>query len=171
MKVNEGEKSTKYFLNLEKRHHKQGTISQLKQAEESFVTTDKEILCQCETFYRELYRSKIDTRDDKYDHIFFGESIHKKLNQDEKDVCEGPLTKEECLKALNEMECNKTPGSDGLPAEFYRIFWNDISDSLLNSFLEPRNPPPLLFLTVILSQQECNELSIPEILRFVLCLQ
>ena len=44
------------------------------------------------------------------------------------------MTKEECLKALNEMECNKTPGSDGLPAEFYRIFWNDISDYLLNSF-------------------------------------
>ena len=41
-----------------------------------------------------------------------------------------------------------------------------------------RNPPPsrvkeppILFLTVILSQQECNGLSIPEILRFVLCLQ
>lgn len=27
---NEGEKSTKYFLNLEKRHYKQGTISQIK---------------------------------------------------------------------------------------------------------------------------------------------
>lgn len=131
---NEGEKNTKYFLNLEKRHHKEGAISQLKQADESFVTTDKEILYQCETFYRELYRSKIDTCDDKYDHIFFEDSTHKKLNQDEKDVCEGPLTKEECLKALNEMKCNKTPGSDGLPAEFYRIFWNDISDYLLNSF-------------------------------------
>ena len=68
---NEGEKNTKYFLNLEKRHHKQGTISQLKQADESFVTTDKVILYQCETFYRELYRSKIGTCDDKYDHIFF----------------------------------------------------------------------------------------------------
>lgn len=32
------------------------------------------------------------------------------------------------------MGCNKSPGSDGLPAEFYRIFWNDISDYLLNSF-------------------------------------
>ena len=31
------------------------------------------------------------------------------------------------------MECNKTPGSDGLPAEFYKVFWNDISDLFLNS--------------------------------------
>ena len=31
------------------------------------------------------------------------------------------------------MECNKIPGSDGLPAEFYKVFWNDISDLFLNS--------------------------------------
>lgn len=31
------------------------------------------------------------------------------------------------------MERNKTPGSDGLPAEFYKVFWNDISDLFLNS--------------------------------------
>ena len=31
------------------------------------------------------------------------------------------------------MGCNKIPGSDGLPAEFYIVFWNDISDLFLNS--------------------------------------
>ena len=31
------------------------------------------------------------------------------------------------------MECKKTPSSDGLPAEFYKVFWNDISDLFLNS--------------------------------------
>ena len=31
------------------------------------------------------------------------------------------------------MECNKIPGSDGLPTEFYKVFWNDISDLFLNS--------------------------------------
>ena len=102
---NEGEKHTKYFLNLEKRHYKQGTISQLKQADESFVTTDKEILNQCEAFYRDLYCSKIDTCGDEYDHLFFENSIDKKLNQHEQGICEGSLTNEECLKALKEMEC------------------------------------------------------------------
>ena len=43
------------------------------------------------------------------------------------------MTRAECLKALKEMDSNKTPGSDGLPAEFYKIFWNDISDFLLGS--------------------------------------
>ena len=43
------------------------------------------------------------------------------------------MTKTECSKALKEMDSNKTPGSDGLPAEFYKMFWNDIADFLLGS--------------------------------------
>ena len=31
------------------------------------------------------------------------------------------------------MEPEKTPGSDGIPAEFYKIFWNDISEHLVTS--------------------------------------
>ena len=31
------------------------------------------------------------------------------------------------------MEPEKTPGSDGIPAEFYKIFWNDISDHFVTS--------------------------------------
>ena len=40
----EGQKNTKYFLNLEKRHCKQATITQLKVSEDDFISTDKEIL-------------------------------------------------------------------------------------------------------------------------------
>ena len=130
---NEGEKNTKCFLNLEKRHFKQGAITQLKVDDENFVTTDKKILNQCEAFYRNLYSSKTDPPKEKYDHIFFEASTEKKLNQIEQDSCEGSLTRAECLKALKEMDSNKTPGSDGLPAEFYKIFWNDIADFLLGS--------------------------------------
>ena len=56
---NEGERNTKYFLNLEKRHFKNGVISQLKIVENEFVTSDKEILHQCENFYGDLYKSRI----------------------------------------------------------------------------------------------------------------
>jgi len=57
----------------------------------------------------------------------------KKLNLTEQEGCEGLLNKAECPKALKDMECNKTPGSDGLQDEFYKVFWNDISDLFLNS--------------------------------------
>ena len=110
---------------MEKRHFKQGANTQLK--------GDDENLNQCEAFYRNLYSSKTDLPNEKYDHIFFEASTKKKLNQIEQDSYEGSLTRAECLKALKEMDSNKTPGSDGLPAEFYNIFWNDIADFLLGS--------------------------------------
>ena len=115
---NEGEKNTKYFLNLEKRHYKQGTISQLKLDDEQFVSTDS----SSKGSQKELTNS-----------IFFGMQTEKKLNLTEQKACKGLLSKEECLKALKDMECNKTPGSDGLPAEFYKVFWSDISNLFLNS--------------------------------------
>ena len=48
---NEGEKNTKYFLNLEKRHYKQGIISQLKVDENNFITLDQEILAKGKSFF------------------------------------------------------------------------------------------------------------------------
>ena len=38
---NEGEKNTKYYLNLEKRHYKTGVISQLKINDNEFATSEK----------------------------------------------------------------------------------------------------------------------------------
>ena len=130
---NEGEKNTKYFLNLEKQHYKQGVMSQLKLDDENFVTTDKEILSECETFYKRLYSSKNGSQNERTNNFFFGLQTEKKINLTEQESCEGLLTKGECLNALKNMECNKTPGSDGLPAEFYKVFWNDIADFFLKS--------------------------------------
>ena len=130
---NEGEKNTKYFLNLEKRHYKQGVISQLKLGNENFVTTDKEILSECETFYKCLYSSNNGNESEYINDVFFGSQTEKRLNLTEQESCEGLLTRTECLNALNNMECNKTPGSDGLPAEFYKVFWNDIAEFFLKS--------------------------------------
>ena len=51
---NEGENNNKYFLNLEKRHCKQGTITQLKVNSDDRVCSDKEILNECDAFYQNL---------------------------------------------------------------------------------------------------------------------
>ena len=39
----------------------------------------------------------------------------------------------ECLEALKDTESDKTPGTDGLPPEFYKVFWKDISTILIKS--------------------------------------
>ena len=122
-------KTQSFFLNLEKRHFKNGVISQLKTGENEFVSLDKEILHQCENFYRDLYKSRISEQQSEPSNFNIFEDTNI-LNADEKESCEG-------LKAG--MEPEKTPGSEGFPAEFYKIFRNDISEHLVTS-TEPRLP-------------------------------
>ena len=50
-----GEKSSKYFLNLEKFRYKQKTIGKLKKPDGSFETSTKGILGQCKDFYENLF--------------------------------------------------------------------------------------------------------------------
>ena len=64
---------------------------------------------------------------------FVEDSNVNTLSEDEKENCEGLLTEGELLQAFKTMESNKSPGSDGIPAEFYKVFWHDISDHLLES--------------------------------------
>ena len=61
---------------------------------------------------------------------FFRHKNDTILNEEKQKTCEGSLTEKECLATLKTMETRKTPGSDGLPVEFYKVFWKDISKPL-----------------------------------------
>ena len=130
---NEGEKNSKYFLNLENRHCKRKTITQIKGNDGSFLTNDSDILEECNIFYGSLYTSRNSTAiTDELGNLFFDQDLPK-LNDDNKQKCEGFLTEKECLEAVKLMESGKSPGTDGLPAEFYKVFWNDVSSYLVSS--------------------------------------
>ena len=45
------------------------------------------------------------------------------LAKEEAEICEEKLTLQECLKALNQMPGNKSPGNDGLTKEFCFVFF------------------------------------------------
>ena len=44
------------------------------------------------------------------------------------------ISEEECVKAIKSMQNGKSPGTDGLPVEFYKIFWKNIKKLVMNSF-------------------------------------
>ena len=132
--VQRGEKNTKYFLNLEKRHYKQGTISQLRINNDNFITKDSETLKECLSFYKNLYTIKLtDGQDPSIKQFFFPEVGDVHLSKAEETSREGPLTETECLPSLKQMADSKTPGTDCLPAKFYILFWSDISDALISA--------------------------------------
>ena len=56
------------------------------------------------------------------------------LNEEEKLSCEGIVSEDECLRSLKEFKNCKSPGTDGLSAEFYKLFWSEISTDMIGSF-------------------------------------
>ena len=56
----------------------------------------------------------------------FNKNINIKLPNDENNSIEGPVTEYECVAALKATQNNKSPGSDGITTEFYKIFWREI---------------------------------------------
>ena len=126
-----GEKCNKYFLNLEKRSYEKKHITKLKTPDGSTVEDPKIILTAMNNFYNQLYTSQNQLSDERFSTFFDCESLPK-LDSTKQDLCEGLITTEECLAALKTFQPNKTPGTDGLTAEFYLRFWTDISGPLID---------------------------------------
>lgn len=126
----EGEKPNKYFLNLEKRNYNQKTITKLKLENGSCITDKQDILDKQYNFYSKLYSStNVDNALERDSDFFVLDG--PKLSQEQLDDCEGDIVESELFAALKSTQNNKSPGSDGLPCEFYKIFWQDIKHYLL----------------------------------------
>ena len=129
-----GEKSSKYFCNLEKRANEKKNIHLLKNDDDSFVSDQKDILKHLQSFYCTLYSSHSNVDHDQIAQ-FLDQVQFPKLSDDSKAELDKPISRSEILASLKELKFNKTPGYDGLPVEFYIVFFNDIIDMLLNCYL------------------------------------
>ena len=125
-----GEKPSKFFLNIEKRNFNNKTIRRIHTSNGTTTTDDKVILDELYVFYSNLYKTshEIPPNFSDLDHLELPQ-----LNDHEQALCEGPLTQTEILNALKTCKNNKSPGTDGLPAEFLKFFWVDIKDFLVNA--------------------------------------
>ena len=57
----------------------------------------------------------------------------KEVSNADREKCEGLLTLEECKKPLDSMHNGKSPGCDGITAEFYKVFWPGIRQTLVDT--------------------------------------
>ena len=126
----EGERSSKYFFNLEKEHCKSSTVRKLLNKNGKYVHNPKDILNIQMQFYKDLYAFH-DCSNDDVEYLLNIQG--KKLSEIENTFCEGELTELECLNALNTFKNNKTPGNDGLTVEFYKHFWPVLGKHLVDS--------------------------------------
>ena len=127
------EKGSKYFINLEKRNANLKNITCLKLSDDSEVTDDKLILKELANFYEDLYKET--TYSDTYENSFFTNNVPK-IKIDDKILCDRVIEMQECTAAIKNMNKNKSPGTDGLTAEFYQYFWQEIKELVHNSLLK-----------------------------------
>ena len=126
----EGERSSKYFIGLEKYKQETKNIKVLSTEPNIETTEPNKILENLHVYYSTLYGKKnVNTEG------FTRFVPVKTLNENVKTALDSNITLKECKEALDGLPCDKTPGTDGLTAEFYRHFWSNINHYLYNSIM------------------------------------
>ena len=108
-----GEKSSKYFLNLEKHNKAKSRVCKIITENNSEISEPQEILLQIKEFYSTLYKCCSTKGEEEYLEYLKTLKIPK-LSNVERGSCEGLLTKKECWDAFQRMKNDKSPGSEGL---------------------------------------------------------
>ena len=141
----EGEKPSRYFCSLETKNYLCKTIKRLKNTDGSYLTAQNEILDSISKYYTKLFKStdKTSLHGPHLSDILAQYAINK-LKKNEADTLDGALTENELGNALRHMKHNKTPGIDGFPSEFYKVFWKHLKHCILkalnNSFQKGKLP-------------------------------
>jgi hypothetical protein len=153
----QGGKCTKYFFSLKKSRSQQKTITRLKKADGSFMSEHKDILEACRLFYENLYSKNSQVDPNNFPFFTQGDGIPK-LNEQQKQSCETDLSESELLKTLKSFSKNKSPGLDGITAEFYLCFWDAIKKKLLevyqDSFVNGILPESLRTWVIVLLEKK-----------------
>ena len=130
----EGERSSSYFLRLEKRNKSKSHIRKLILVENdtSEETDDLVILRELKSFYSSLKRKRsLITEDESMEYL--GNINTPKLQDNDIKRCERKLTLKECWEALNSMKNNKSLGNDGFTKEFYVCLLGDLGSILVKT--------------------------------------
>ena len=121
-------------MKLEKSNACNKLISQLE-IDDRISSNPQEILEAGKLFYENLYTQKNLNREDFIENskLFTDLENIPKLSNEIKTSLESNITQKEILDSLKLLKNGKSPGTDGFTSEFYKFFWSDIRDLLLDS--------------------------------------
>ena len=132
-----GEKSSKYFLSLEKRNAKKSIITKLLVSEDKEIDCPMKITKEIKQFYQTLFKNSIHKTENEC--LQFLQCVSTtKLTENESDSCEDDLTEKELYEALTSMSKEKSPGNDGLTKEYYVTFWDQLKIPFMKSLEESK---------------------------------
>ena len=126
--VEEGEKCSSYFLRLQTKRKQDTTMHAIKVSATETATTSASILAATESYYKKLYTQT--PTSDNLQNIFLSK-MSTTLSPVSALSCEGDITAAELKNAVYNSNRHKSPGSDGLPLEFYLTFFPQLKDDFL----------------------------------------
>jgi hypothetical protein len=95
-------------------------------------TEPEEIQNIIRSYYKRPYSTKLENLDEMDN--FLDRYQVPKLNQDQINDLNSPISPKEIVAVVNSLPTKKSPGPDGLSAEFYQTFKEDLIPTLLKLF-------------------------------------
>ena len=130
----QGEKSNKYFLNLENSRSKKSSIRKIFKKDESLTSNPRVIVKELHSFFSDLYKKRVNENSETLTDSFIKDLHLPKLTPEQRERCDRKLSVGECFNTLKTFQTNKTPGNDGLTVEFYLLFWPIVGKHLIDCF-------------------------------------
>jgi exodeoxyribonuclease III len=132
--ITDGEKNTRYFLNLEKVRGSNKIIENLKTTQGN-ITSQTDILAEQVSFFKDGFTNKTQFDQHKAE-MFTAQLDIPQLSQNHKDQIDSnliELPEDEILAALKSLNNSSAPGLSGLTTSFIKFFWSKLKGMLVNS--------------------------------------
>ena len=114
---------------LMKKQREKNQISKIRNENGEITTSNSEIQRIIRDYYQQLYANKLDNLEEM--DKFLEEYNFPKLDQEEIEDLNRPITSMEIETVIRDLPANKNPGPDGFTAEFYQKFREELTPILL----------------------------------------
>ena len=104
-------------------------INKIRNEKEEVTTDNEEIQMIIRDYYEQLYGNKMDNLEEM--DRFLEKFKPPRLNQEEIEIMNNPITITEFEAVLKNLPKNKSPGPDGFTGEFYQTFREELMPVLL----------------------------------------
>jgi len=135
-----------FFFNLGKENTTQQQMYHLRRHDGSITTDPVEIRKMSVDFYSQLYASENCNHESAEDII----NDLPKIESEQKKTLDNNITFQELTEAMQQLSTGRSPGIDGLTAEFYQRFWSILGEDfyeVLSECCQSRKLPISSFTT------------------------
>ena len=117
---------------LIKKQREKNQINKIRNENGEITTDNTQIQRIIRNYYQQLYANKMDNMEEM--DKFLENYNFPKLNQEEIENLNRPITSTEIETIIRNLPANKSPGADGFTAEFYQKFREELTPILLKLF-------------------------------------